>query len=228
MKEHFGKYLGPTLIDEAEPLTAWRTWRLGENKKLVGLYGTWASNFLWERDGVATVARCLASKSSCNVSMQPDCNCGLWAAVSLSNLLNHGAVAFYPDGAIGRVRLWGFVHVYEHGFRASMGRPTDLWLGNARGKDAADVLARDYGMPVSLGLPVELLDDPGLLPRREVLARRSTYLGISAAAVGIAHAEAKVPAPARPPRMYRCSGCGQPGTRKDRCVVCSETLPALP
>lgn len=28
MKKHFGKYLGPTLIDEQEPLTAWRTWRL--------------------------------------------------------------------------------------------------------------------------------------------------------------------------------------------------------
>lgn len=179
MKQHFGKYLGPTLIDEQQPLTAWRTWRLGRAAKQIALTGTWAKDTVWADDGHATVASCLPSdghKHQCHVSMEPECQCGLWAALSITNLLKHGAIALYPTGVLGRVSLWGFVHVYEYGFRAQMGRPRDLWLGNTDGIAIREELATVYRVPVDLGLPVETVVHPGLLTPQKVLAASNAFL----------------------------------------------------
>lgn len=191
MKQHFGKYLGATLIDEAEPITAWRTWRLARAAKAgpIRLTGTWATDWTWAA-GSVTVAECRdTNKRECNVAMRPDCNCGLWAAASVSNLLEHGAVAFYPAGALGRVRLWGFVHVYEFGFRASMGRPHGLWLGNSEGKAVSVELAAAYGCDVELGVPLEAVADPRLLEPAKVLKAAKSYQ--------LAHSVAALPDAAR-------------------------------
>ena len=181
MKQHFGKYLGATLIDEQQPLTAWRTWRLGASDKTgrVALGATWAKHkMVWEPNGRATVAQCTpdSNRTPCHLAMQPDCGCGLWAALSITNLLKHGAVALYPVGVLGRVNLWGFVHVYEYGFRAQMGRPRDLWLGNTDGRGIVEELAKVYAVSVDLGLPVETAVHPGLLTPKKVLEAANAYL----------------------------------------------------
>lgn len=231
MKLHFGKYLGATLIDESQPLSVWRTWRLGERGQHGGpvvLTATWKQSWAWEGNGSVTVAECLAEqKSRCNVTMRPDCDCGLWGAVALTNLLKHGAVALYPTGILGRASLWGFVHVYEFGFRASMGRPTAGWLGSSAGRDAAERIAEAYRMPVEIGLPVEVVADPDMLSPKKVLAAASTYIAAQTMLATRAAVQAPLQAPERIAtqpargRQYRCSGCGRPGHPRRTCPECS-------
>ena len=214
MKTHFGKYLGPTLIDEGEPLTVWRTWRVMQRRidkhEALRLTGTWANKFEWVPRGV-TVAECLATgkKKGCNLTMKPECDCGLWGAVALTNLLKHGAVGLFPVGVLGRAHLWGFVHVYEFGFRASMGRPIECWLGNSTGEWARAGLSAEYKIHVHLGLPVEIMD-PHLLPPKKVATAAALYQKASAVA-----------APRSPKVIRRCSGCGTPHRRRDICPTCA-------
>lgn len=220
MKQHFGKYLGPTLIDEGEPLTAWRTWRLGQRRidkqDALRLTGTWASKFEWVPRGV-TVAECLATgkKKGCNLTMEPGCNCGLWGSVALTNLLKHGAVGLFPVGVLGRAHLWGFVHVYEFGFRASMGRPVECWLGNSTGERARAGLSAEYKIQVHLGLPTEIID-PHLLPPKKVTTAAALYQRAPAPTISASRKE-----------IHRCSGCNTPHRRRDTCPTCTATsLPA--
>lgn len=166
MKQHFGKYLGPTLIDEQEPITAWRIWRVNDKGKLPLLHSmnTGQLERAW-LPNVATIAECLAQKR-CHLGMGPKCTCGLWGTKQLSGLVAHGAMALYPQGALGQVHLWGFVHVYRHGVRAQLGRPARVWLGNTDGRDFAERLYRSYRIPCELGLPMELVaQDPGFIAR---------------------------------------------------------------
>src|SRR5207249_2017327 len=200
----FGKYLGPTLVDEKEPLTAWRTWRLTDGGRL---HGTWAK-IAWSP--TVTVAECLAKNSSCNLTMREQCNCGLWGAAALTNLLKHGAVGLYPVGALGRVHLWGFIHVYEYGFRASMGRPVDVWLGNSTAESFAKRLRGTYNVPVYLGLPTEIVEDPDLIPSARV--RKAAMIYRSQESVTPIQLEAVAPKKF----VHHCSLCGKPG-RRDRC-----------
>ena len=216
MKQHFGKYLGPTLIDEGEPLTAWRTWQLHGGHADVRLVGTWAAKFEWRPRGV-TVAECLAEDGKrCNLSMSEKCNCGLWGAAALTNLLEHGAVGLFPRGVLGRAHLWGFVHVYEFGFRASMGRPLDLWLGNSTAVRWVESLHQTYGVPVALGLPTEIVADPALLSGVRVREATRVYQSRP-----VQMTPAARPTVQRPTKrmVHHCSGCGAPG-RIDRCPNC--------
>ena len=227
MKQHFGKYLGPTLIDESQPLTVWRTWRLAMQDGEPRLTATWKPKWVWEPGGGVTVAECLAVKNGCNVSMKPECDCGLWGAVALTNLLRHGAVALYPTGMLGRAHLWGFVHVYEYGFRASMGRPTAGWLGSSAGRAHAGRIADAYKIPVELGLPVEVVVDPDLISPKRVLAAASAYMAAQTIQAfpapesmtvsppsGSAPATSAVRWPGR-----RCSRCGIAGHRSNACTA---------
>ena len=214
MKQHFGEYVGPTLIDEKEPLTAWRTWRIAQRREakrdVFRLVGTWAQKFEWVPRGV-TVAECLNTQKDkgCNLSMKEACDCGLWGAAALTNLLEHGAVGLSPVGVLGRAHLWGFVHVYEFGFRASMGRPADLWLGNSTHAWIADGLRGAYSIPVDLGLPVEVVSDPALLPGSRVRAAAEVYAARQPAVV-----------PQVAAAVRHCSGCGASHRRRDTCPSC--------
>lgn len=223
MKQHFGKYLGPTLIDESQPLTAWRTWQMCGGHADIRLVGTWASKFQWTPRGV-TVAECLASDTDkrCNMTMHEKCNCGLWGAAALTNLLEHGAVALFPRGVLGRAHLWGFVHVYEFGFRASMGRPLDLWLGNSTAGRWVESLYQAYGVPVAMGLPTEIVTDPALLSGVKVREATAIYQSRQVAMTPTAR-----PTIQQPTRLvHHCSGCGKPG-RIDRCQTCNQSKTTL-
>lgn len=94
MKQHFGKYLGPSLVDESEPITAWRVWRINPSGKQPLLHSSWTATGRSWLPKVATIAECVdtgGKGSRCHISMGKECECGLWACKRLSGLIEHSA-----------------------------------------------------------------------------------------------------------------------------------------
>jgi hypothetical protein len=181
---HPGDRIEPPAPEYAEPIVAWRTWRLfvgadGLEPRLVPVVG---GSRPWPA-GRAARARCGRGRRHEVPGLL--CTCGLYAASS-PDPLRHTR----DPAVVGTVALWGRVAEHRTGFRAEFGYPQRLalvcylcfWRTPAEGS-RPDVVARlRGGRLVPLCEPhVELSNrygyaTPGLVPADEVEARLlSTY-----------------------------------------------------
>jgi hypothetical protein len=81
------------------------------------------------------------------------CGCGLYAVREVEP--RHIPLSVLPDGAIGKVALWGKVVAGDRGWRAQFAYPVELYVSQAmfrrglfRDPSRADRLAETYGVPV--------------------------------------------------------------------------------
>lgn len=178
MKDDFGKFVTSRIVPATAPIVAWRAWKVSETTvsapkrwyrravsrpeepRLLSTLVRGSHSTTWE-PYKPLIARCCANeisgKSPCVTVLREDCACGIWACKSLVNLMQHGCAGVYPVAVIGRVRLWGYVHEYEGGFRGAAASVVDLWLGNDAAGDIARRLGSAYGVPVSVDVPAEIL-----------------------------------------------------------------------
>lgn len=172
MIQHFGKVVGQRIIDPQEPVVAWRSWRLANWEVEVPELRWWwqkaaepkappsekflasmSVNVTWSGT-MGLVAVCGRERNDrCLGGLKRECTCGIWGSKRLENLASHGCALVSPVGVVGRVNLWGFAWEYEHGFRASVGYPRDLWLGCHTRPAWADSLAKYYKVEVHTGMP---------------------------------------------------------------------------
>lgn len=153
--------------DYAEPLEAWRVWRVIDTPDGLALASI-VRQCVWPA-GEALVAECLVGRSLLDVlrrrarhpapAPEQDCECGIYA----SSLRRLGAYLrdLYMDEigrVIGRVALWGTVVECERGLRASHAYPLALYVPRDASRDPridADDLAEELRR---YGVPVETLD----------------------------------------------------------------------
>jgi hypothetical protein len=162
--------------DYAEPLEAWRVWRVVERGGSLVL-GSVVKPTVWPA-GEPLLAECLARRPfgwwtwrrTTHPSPETACECGIYGT-SLGQLgpylgdpLPRDAVA----RVIGRVALWGTVVECERGYRGSRAYPLALFVPgedeehpSARPRDVARRL-RSYRVPVEV-LPGRGRDAPRLL-----------------------------------------------------------------
>lgn len=162
------------LAFSTEPLLGWRVWRVcreidGKTSAHDLAIELLAAEQLGEPSPVSRVFR-YRLRSLTELSFWPEqrafeaachadrhdqrapmagCECGVWAfrtrqqAFETAVSYSAGATAV----ALGRVRLWGRVVEYEHGWRAQYGAPVDVTIYGATDAMTLDV-ADGYGIPV--------------------------------------------------------------------------------
>ena len=170
--------------DFAEPIEAWRVWRVVNGKHGYRL-GSVVKETVW-RPGEAIVADCLRSRVSAwlqrrlrrdHAAPEKRCECGVYAAwlPYVEPYLTDEPVSWAGGAArvLGKVSLWGVVIECERGFRASAAYPSELYVpadasleGDHRSEDIAMGLAV-YGTPVEL-LSARREEAVGVLQRREL------------------------------------------------------------
>jgi hypothetical protein len=166
--------------DYAEPLEAWRVWRVvatGAGYRLASV----VKSALWPA-GEALVAECLrprplmawfGRRRRASRPVPDDrCECGIYGATL-------GAIGDYLTGSLrdaaaarvlGRVSLWGTVIECERGFRASHAYPRRIYVpadSNPSTEHGWEELAAGldvYGVPVEL-LPARCSEAIGLLAK---------------------------------------------------------------
>jgi hypothetical protein len=130
-------FRGVTIPDYAEPVEAWRVWRVGVRAGEVVLKSLFA-NAVWE-PCVPLVAKCAGGHRSLlrpwrvtlndHPSPELECTCGIYGVatpVALREYLYQGRFLPFGDRVIGRVALWGDVVEGELGWRASRAYPLEL------------------------------------------------------------------------------------------------------
>jgi hypothetical protein len=132
-------YGGAAVPDYAEPVEAWRVWRVAARSGGVVLRSLFA-DVVWE-PCVPLVAVCAAGRRSLlrpwrvtpneHASPQLDCSCGIYgvaAADAARRYLYPTSLMPFGDRVIGRVALWGDVVEGEFGWRASQAYPIELLI----------------------------------------------------------------------------------------------------
>ena len=162
--------------DYAEPLVAWRVWRVVSTSDGFRL-GSVVKSALWPA-GEPLRAECLREptlagffrrRAPSHGAPEPECECGIYAG-RLSAIEDYLApsAAEFEARALGQVLLWGRVVECERGFRASYAYPARLYLpaggaaGSARRRER---LVAELG---AYGVPVDALDIPASEARRRL------------------------------------------------------------
>ena len=186
MKTDFGRFVRTMVVAEDEPIVAWRSWTIGTERefdrrcyrRVFGsgqtrlLSTVYRNETIWEPHE-PLVAECKADMvhpgaRNCPTVLREECTCGIWGCKSLANLVAHGCSGMYPTAVTGRVRLWGYIHEYVGGYRASAASIVDLWLGNRHAAKEAQELSEIYGVEVSTDVPSEILAlNEGMFPVAE-------------------------------------------------------------
>jgi hypothetical protein len=130
---------GVTIPDYAEPVEAWRVWRVGMRAGGVVLKSLFA-NAVWE-PCVPLAAKCAGGHRSLlrpwrvtlndHPSPELDCTCGIYGVatpVAAREYLDPRRFLLFGDRVIGRVALWGDVVEGELGWRASRAYPLELLI----------------------------------------------------------------------------------------------------
>ena len=126
--------------DYAEPLEAWRVWRVVRRERKYSL-GSVVQRTLWP-PGEAFTAECLRTpriltrlrRERRHDAPEAFCECGIYAAALervgqyLAEAPCHGVAR-----VLGRVALWGTVIECERGFRASHAYPTRIFIPSDAG-----------------------------------------------------------------------------------------------
>lgn len=144
----------PPAPDYAEPLLAWRLWAIedvGGSVRLRSLY----QRCVWPA-GVPLAAHCHAQRfrlwhRSPHEVPVDTCSCGIYA-VAAERIHRLWRDPELPPGfpiVIGTVALWGEVVECEHGWRAGLAYPRELFVPCLAPQpyETASALA-DYGVPV--------------------------------------------------------------------------------
>jgi hypothetical protein len=149
--------------DYAEPLEAWRVWRVVRSNGEFSL-GSVVQRILW-RPGETFSAACLRPRrllrrfrrTTEHDAPEPACECGIYGA-TLECAGYYLAEAPFFGGArvVGTVALWGTVVECERGYRASYAYPTRIFVPADAGDpwrigwdEVAFGLCR-YGVPIEL------------------------------------------------------------------------------
>jgi hypothetical protein len=166
--------------DYAEPLRAWRVWRVVERERELFL-GSVVKPTVWPVRR-ALEAVCLRSAfrvpwRRAHDAPQETCDCGIYG----SSLERAADYARQPlplralGWAVGLVSLWGTVVECEHGYRASHAYPAELWIpwpadGARIDRVAVAACLAAYGSPVRL-LEGYAHEAPELLAHETVAAQ---------------------------------------------------------
>jgi len=164
---------GP-IPDLAEPVEAWRVWRVGRCDGRIVLKSLF-SGIVWEPI-VPLAAVCTGVRRSRwrpwrvlaqeHAAPALGCSCGIYGVQSVSAARQYIDCAPFPyrdDRVIGRVALWGDVVEGAHGWRASHAYPVELYLRDPTGEvlglrgrahvEQTLVALEAYGVPVDLVAP---------------------------------------------------------------------------
>jgi hypothetical protein len=138
----------------AEPITAWRCWRIlpyetldGEQSVRLCAVGTLAGPKVWE-PRQANAAIC-ASYDSHHAAPWFDHECGVWALRDRATAYERMEGFVETQGsdlvgwAFGQVSLWGLVIEHEHGYRAQFAYPYSISV-ESTDESLAGKLARLY------------------------------------------------------------------------------------
>jgi hypothetical protein len=162
--------------DFAEPVEAWRVWRVGRREGRLVLQSLFV-RAIWE-PGAPFVASCSGGhrslwapwrkKPNDHAAPELDCQCGIYGVQSVAaarSYLERPPLLCRDDRVIGRVALWGNVVEGSSGWRASHAYPIELFLPAAvaahglrrRGYVEETQLALEaYGVPVDVVAPSAL------------------------------------------------------------------------
>lgn len=153
--------------DFAQPIEAWRVWRVVEDADGEVVLGSVVQPTLWA-PGNAFSAECLRCRRPWvrlrrrrkHDAPQPGCECGIYASSlhHVGQYLNGFAAQSRSARVLGQVFLWGTVVECDRGFRASHAYPSRIYVPADAGR------WRERGCEqIAFGLwrydvPVELLD----------------------------------------------------------------------
>ena len=125
--------------DYAEPVEAWRVWRVAMREGRVVLQSLFAGA-IWE-PAVPLVASCTGGRRSRllpwrktpyeHAAPDLDCRCGIYGVESVAaarSYLETPPLLYRDDRVIGRVALWGDVVEGPFGWRASHAYPSELFV----------------------------------------------------------------------------------------------------
>jgi len=144
--------------DYVEPVVGWRLWYAVDNAGETRLSSVFHKT-LWPQNA-PLVAVCSGFRISfwplrrkCHEAPDTSCGCGIHAA-NMATIRAYLPDQFSRSGAlpvVGRVSLWGNVHEYDRGWRASHAYPERLYvpiveLGPEHARIIEDLLR--YGVPV--------------------------------------------------------------------------------
>lgn len=169
---------GP-IPDYAEPVEAWRVWRVSTRAGRVVLQSLFAGT-VWE-PAVPLVASCTGGhrslwapwrkKPNDHPAPELDCTCGIYGVQSVAaarSYLETPPLLCRDDRVIGRVALWGDVVEGPAGWRASHAYPTELFVPSpAAGRSGARRRAYVDEIMLALGaydVPVDLVAPSALTP----------------------------------------------------------------
>jgi hypothetical protein len=161
---------GP-IPDFAEPVEAWRVWRVARREGRVVLQSLFA-RAVWEPE-VPLAASCTGAprrrrapwrkEPNHHPAPELDCRCGIYGVRSIAaarSYLELPPLLCRDDRVIGRVALWGDVVEGESGWRASHAYPLELFVPSPvaghRYVDEILFALEAYGVPVDLAVPSAL------------------------------------------------------------------------
>jgi len=139
---------GPATGDAADLVVAWRYWQLAAGRRLRSVS---QRGVVWA-PGRALHARCRGGDE--HAAPDPGCSCGIYGAVSLDALWEHG-VCLGPEAlVVGEVALWGVVLPDGLGYRAASAYPRRLAVvaGTLPDGSVAQLVESlgAYGVPVEV------------------------------------------------------------------------------
>lgn len=124
----------PVVPDYTQYLVGWRTWDVGQSQ----LWSVISPDCPWPKRQpfYASFPGYLGLWSSN----------GIYAFKTLADLRRRW---YYTESVIGTVALWGRVMEHARGYRAEFAYPLRLWMRYIVPKRCGEVLAEEYGVPVT-------------------------------------------------------------------------------
>jgi hypothetical protein len=134
--------------DFAEPLVAYRAWRLAADGSLLSVH--WISSWPWQQ---RMSAGCRFMHSRRHESPAADCTCGIYALREPLTAVSYART--HLAAVVGSVHLWGDVVPADRGFRAQYAYPktlclfADHWTGRRRSEiqNGARAIEARYRVP---------------------------------------------------------------------------------
>jgi len=150
--------------DYVEPFEGWRVWRVVRVDGAFRLASI-VQNTVWPASAELTAGcerfRLFRRRRRRHDAPDVDCECGIYAAVTLTQLRMYLADGLHGlSRVLGQVALWGTVVECERGFRASRAYPARLFVPDDAGRPWR-VSATEVALGLcAYGVPVEPLAGP--------------------------------------------------------------------
>jgi hypothetical protein len=150
--------------DYAEPLVAYRAWRLAADGSLLSVH--WISSWPWQQ---RMSAGCRFMHSRRHESPASDCTCGIYALREPLSAVSYART--HLAAVVGSVHLWGDVVPADRGFRAQFAYPkalclfADHWAGRRRSEVESGARAIEARYRVPCHVVQDWYDAPAALNR---------------------------------------------------------------